>query len=345
MILVMKAESHMDDALALRARLGWMGLEVGPVVQHEGRLSLAVVGRHEGVRWEEFTVLPGVERVVPFTRPFKLAGRELNTEPAVVKVGNIEIGGGRLVVIAGPCSVESEEQIHTAAALVAAAGASMLRGGAFKPRTSPYDFQGLGEEGLRLLRDAGRAHGLPVVSEIMDLDQLELVCKYCDMLQVGARNMQNFSLLKGLGGTGKPVLLKRGLSATYQELLLSAEYILAGGNTQIVLCERGIRTFETFSRNTLDVAAVPILKELSHLPVIVDPSHGTGLRRMVLPMARAAVAAGADGIMVEVHPEPDQALSDGQQTLTPAQFEELMASVRIIGPAVGVEVALARQSR
>lgn len=339
MILVMKPDSRMDDALALRARLGWMGLEVGPVVQHEGRLSLAVVGRHEGVEWRLFTALPGVERVVPFTRPFKLAGREFNTERAVVQVGNVAIGGGRLVVMAGPCSVESEEQIHSTAALVAAAGASMLRGGAFKPRTSPYDFQGLGEEGLRLLRDAGRAHGLPVVSEIMDLEQLDLLCTYCDMLQVGARNMQNFSLLKGLGRTDKPVLLKRGLAATYQELLMSAEYILAGGNCRIVLCERGIRTFETYSRNTLDLAAVPILKELSHLPVIVDPSHGTGLRRMVTPMARAAVAAGADGLMVEVHPDPDRALSDGQQTLTAEQFAELMASLRIIGPAVGVEVA------
>ncbi|HPC83258.1 MAG TPA: 3-deoxy-7-phosphoheptulonate synthase [Thermoanaerobaculaceae bacterium] len=342
MIIVMKPESAMDDALALRARLGWMGLEVGPVVQHDGRLSLAVVGRHDGVQWDAMSTLPGVERVVPFTRPFKLAGRELNTERAVVQVGSVEIGGGRLAVVAGPCSVESEEQIHTSARLVAAAGASLLRGGAFKPRTSPYDFQGLGEEGLRMLRDAGRAHGLPVVSEIMDLDQLDLLYEYCDMLQVGARNMQNFTLLKGLGRTDKPVLLKRGLSATYQELLMSAEYVLAGGNHRIVLCERGIRTFETFSRNTLDLAAVPILKELSHLPVIVDPSHGTGLRRMVTPMARAAVAAGADGIMVEVHPEPDRALSDGQQTLTPVQFTELMATLRIIAPAVGVEVPPAR---
>lgn len=342
MILVMKPDAGMDDALALRARLGWMGLEVGPVVQHEGRLSLAVVGRHEGVRWDGLAELPGVERVVSFTRPFKLAGRELRTERATVRVGDVEIGGGRLVVVAGPCSVESEEQIHAAAAAVAAAGASLLRGGAFKPRTSPYDFQGLGEEGLRMLRDAGRAHGLPVVSEIMDLEQLELLCEYCDMLQVGARNMQNYSLLRGLGRVDRPVLLKRGLSATYQELLMSAEYVLAGGNHRIVLCERGIRTFETFSRNTLDVAAVPILKELSHLPVIVDPSHGTGLRRMVTPMARAAVAAGADGLMVEVHPDPDRALSDGQQTLAPGQFGELMASLRIIGPAVGVDVCPAR---
>ena len=342
MILVMKPEAHMDDALALRTRLGWMGLEVGPVVPHDGRLSLAIVGRFEGVQWEALTALPRVERVVPFTRPFKLAGRELNTERAVVEVGGVTIGGGGLVMMAGPCSVESEEQIHDAAALVAAAGATMLRGGAFKPRTSPYDFQGLGEEGLRMLCDAGRAHGLPVVSEIMDLDHLDLMCQYCDMLQVGARNMQSFSLLKGLGRIDKPVLLKRGLSATYQELLMSAEYILAGGNHRIVLCERGIRTFETFSRNTLDLAAVPILKELSHLPVIVDPSHGTGLRRMVTPMARAAVAAGADGLMIEVHPDPDRALSDGQQTLTPGQFAELMASLRIIGPAVGVAVAPVR---
>ncbi len=214
----------------------------------------------------------------------------------------------------------------------------MLRGGAFKPRTSPYSFQGLGEDGLRFMRDAGRANGLATVSEVMDMDQIGLVSEYCDILQVGARNMQNFSLLKKLGRIDKPILLKRGLSATYQELLMAAEYILSGGNSQVILCERGIRTFESYSRNTLDIAAVHILKDLSHLPVIVDPSHGTGIRRMVTPMARAAVASGADGIMVEVHPEPDKSYSDAQQTLSPEMFEELMETLRVIGPAVEMEI-------
>jgi 3-deoxy-7-phosphoheptulonate synthase len=253
----------------------------------------------------------------------------------VVKVGEVEIGGGRVVIMAGPCSVESREQIHRSAELVARAGAQVIRGGAFKPRSSPYSFQGLGEEGLKMMREAADSSGLLVVSEVMDQTQIPLVAAYSDILQVGARNMQNFNLLRELGKQRKPVLLKRGISATIEELLLSAEYILSGGNYEVILCERGIRTFETYTRNTMDISAIPVVKKLSHLPMIADPSHGTGRRDKVAPMARAAVAAGADGLLVEVHPDPDHALSDGAQSLRPEQFEELMGQLRIIAPAVG----------
>jgi 3-deoxy-7-phosphoheptulonate synthase len=251
----------------------------------------------------------------------------------------VEIGGGRVVMMAGPCSVESRDQIESTAALVAQAGGRVIRGGAFKPRSSPYSFQGMGEEGLKLLRRAADRNGLLTVSEVMDQTQISLMADYCDILQVGARNMQNFNLLRELGKLRKPVLLKRGISATIEELLLSAEYILAGGNYDVILCERGIRTFETYTRNTMDISAIPVVKKLSHLPIIADPSHGTGRRDKVSPMARAAVAAGADGLIVEVHPNPDRALSDGAQTLRPEQFQELMAQLRIIAPAVGRRVA------
>jgi 3-deoxy-7-phosphoheptulonate synthase len=252
----------------------------------------------------------------------------------VVKIRDVEIGGQRVVVMAGPCSVESRDQIERSAEIVAGGGAQVIRGGAFKPRSSPYSFQGLGEEGLKLLREAADRHGLLVASEVMDQTQIPLVAQYSDILQVGARNMQNFTLLRELGKQRRPVLLKRGISATIEELLLSAEYIMSGGNYDVILCERGIRTFETYTRNTMDISAIPVVKKLSHLPIVADPSHGTGRRDKVLPMARAAVAAGADGLLVEVHPDPDHALSDGAQSLRPEQFQEMMRQLRLIAPAV-----------
>jgi 3-deoxy-7-phosphoheptulonate synthase len=282
-----------------------------------------------------FEVMEGVKEAHRIISPYKLASRGFRPEGTRVRIGPVEIGGDRVIVMAGPCSVESRDQIERSADAVAAAGASIIRGGAFKPRSSPYSFQGMGEEGLRLLRDAAGRRGLLVVSEVMDGTQIPLVAQYADILQVGARNMQNFNLLRELGKLRKPVLLKRGISATIEELLLSAEYILAGGNYDVILCERGIRTFETYTRNTMDISAIPVVKKLSHLPIVADPSHGTGRRDKVAPMARAAVAAGADGLLVEVHPDPDRALSDGAQSLKPEQFEELMRQLRIIAPAVG----------
>jgi 3-deoxy-7-phosphoheptulonate synthase len=282
-----------------------------------------------------FEVLDGVKEAHRIGSPYKLASRSFRPGGTVVGIGGVEIGGGRVVIMAGPCSVESRDQINLSAELVARAGATVIRGGAFKPRSSPYSFQGLGEEGLAMLREAADRNGLLVVSEVMDQTQIPLVAGYADILQAGARNMQNFNLLRELGRQRKPVLLKRGISATIEELLLSAEYILAGGNYGVILCERGIRTFETYTRNTMDISAIPVVKKLSHLPIIADPSHGTGRRDKVAPMARAAVAAGADGRIVEVHPDPDHALSDGAQSLRPEQFEELMRQLRIIAPAVG----------
>jgi 3-deoxy-7-phosphoheptulonate synthase len=294
-----------------------------------------------GVKTEEvdpaiFEVLDGVKEAHRIASPYKLASRSFRPGGSVVKLGgDVAVGAGRVVIMAGPCSVESRDQIHCCAELVARAGGSMIRGGAFKPRSSPYSFQGLGEEGLRLLREAADRNGLLVVSEVMDQTQIPLVAAYSDLLQIGARNMQNFNLLREAGKQRKPVLLKRGISATIEELLLSAEYILAGGNYDVILCERGIRTFETYTRNTMDISAIPVVKKLSHLPIVADPSHGTGRRDKVAPMARAAVAAGADGLLIEVHPDPDHALSDGAQSLRPEQFHELMGQLRIIAPAVG----------
>ena len=266
---------------------------------------------------------------------YRLASRIPGGPYTVVTIGDLRIGGDEVIVIAGPCSAESEAQVHATAAAVKRAGAKVLRGGAFKPRSSPYAFQGLGEAGLRLLRDAASAHDLQLATEVMDVAQIDVVAKYADIFQVGARNMQNYTLLRELGQARRPVLLKRGLSATIDEWLMAAEYVLAGGNPDVILCERGIRTFETATRNTLDISAVPVVKELSHLPVVVDPSHATGRRDKVAAMARAAVAAGADGLLIEVHCDPEQALSDGAQSLYPAQFERLMAELRIIAPAIG----------
>jgi 3-deoxy-7-phosphoheptulonate synthase len=300
---------------------------------------LGGVGGKEEFDLGIFEVMDGVKEAHRIVSPYKLASRSFRPAGTVVKVGAVEIGGERVVVMAGPCSVESRDQIERSAEAVARAGAQVIRGGAFKPRSSPYSFQGLGEEGLRMLREAADRNGLLVVSEVMDLTQIPLVAQYSDIMQVGARNMQSFNLLRELGRQRKPVLLKRGISATIEELLLSAEYILAGGNYDVILCERGIRTFETYTRNTMDISAIPVVKKLSHLPIVADPSHGTGRRDKVAPMARAAVAAGADGLLVEVHPDPDHALSDGAQSLRPEQFEELMRQLRIIAPAVGRSIS------
>jgi 3-deoxy-7-phosphoheptulonate synthase len=296
---------------------------------------LGGVGGKVDVDLEVFEAMEGVKEAHRIASPYKLASRNFNPGGTVVKAGGVSIGGDRVVVMAGPCSVESREQIDCVAELVARAGARVIRGGAFKPRSSPYSFQGLGAEGLQLLRAAADRNGLVVVSEVMDQTQIPLVAEYSDILQVGARNMQNFNLLRELGKLRKPVLLKRGIAATIEELLLSAEYIMAGGNYDVILCERGIRTFETYTRNTMDISAIPVVKKLSHLPMMADPSHGTGRRDKVAPMARAAVAAGADGLLIEVHPDPDRALSDGAQSLRPEQFEELMQQLRMIASAVG----------
>ena len=297
---------------------------------------VAAVGVRADFDIRNLEVFAGVQEVHRISAPYKLAGRSFRPQGTVVAFANgVKIGGQEIVVMAGPCSVESRHQLFTVAELVAQTGAKALRGGAFKPRSSPYSFQGLGLEGLKLLREAGDRFGLLVVSEVMEISQIALMEPYVDLFQVGARNMQNFNLLRELGKVNKPVLLKRGIAATLEELLLSAEYILAGGNYNVVLCERGIRTFETYTRNTLDISAVPIVHKLSHLPIAADPSHGTGLRDKVAPMARAAVAAGADALLIEVHHDPDKALSDGAQSLYPEQFAELMNQLRIIAPAVG----------
>ena len=296
---------------------------------------LGGVGPMENIDPSAFEVMDGVKEVHRIVSPYKLASRHFRPAGTVVKVGDVEIGGSCVVIMAGPCSVESEEQIRRIAERVAESGAKVIRGGAFKPRTSPYSFQGHGEDGLKWIRRAADENGLAVVSEVMDRSQIPMMSQYVDIFQVGARNMQNFNLLRDLGLQPKPVLLKRGISATIEELLLSAEYILTGGNYQVILCERGIRTFESYTRNTMDISAIPVVKKLSHLPIIADPSHGTGRRDKVIPMARAAVAAGADGLLIEVHHDPDHALSDGAQSLYPEQFEELMRQLRIIAPAVG----------
>jgi 3-deoxy-7-phosphoheptulonate synthase len=312
------------------------------LIHGKERTVIGVVGNSDRKR-EELLALssaPGVEEIVRISHPFKLAARSCRPEGSLLDLGRgVTIGGNDVVVAAGPCAVESPEQIADIAARVAKSGAKLLRGGAFKPRSSPYSFQGLGEEGLKLMRDAADENDLLVISEVMDPSQIQIMLPYVDVLQVGARNMQNYHLLRGLGEVDKPVLLKRAMSGTLEELLLSAEYIMAGGNYKVILCERGIRTFETALRNTLDIAAVPVLKGLSHLPVVVDPSHGTGKRDKVAPMARAAVAAGADGLLIEVHPDPERALSDGVQSLYPDQFAQLMKEIRAIAPAVGRQVA------
>jgi 3-deoxy-7-phosphoheptulonate synthase len=338
MIIVMQRGATERQIQGVIDRLVEMGFDVhrSTGVMHT---VLGGVGGKEEVDLEIFEVMEGVKEAHRIVSPYKLASRGFRPAGTVVRVGDVDVGGQRVVVMAGPCSVESRDQIERTAETVARAGAQIIRGGAFKPRSSPYAFQGLGEEGLRMLREAADRNGLLVVSEVMDLTQIPLVAQYADILQVGARNMQNFNLLRDLGKLRQPVLLKRGISATIEELLLSAEYILAGGNYDVILCERGIRTFETYTRNTMDISAIPVVKKLSHLPIVADPSHGTGRRDMVAPMGRAAVAAGSDGLLVEVHPDPDHALSDGAQSLRFEQFEELMSQLRMIAPAVGRSIS------
>jgi 3-deoxy-7-phosphoheptulonate synthase len=289
-------------------------------------------------------LLPGVREVIKISEPYKLVGRTFKAHDSVVDLAGVKVGAAEVVVMAGPCSVETREQVSAVAQAVALSGARVLRGGAFKPRTSPYSFQGHGEEALRWMREIGDRSGLAVISEVMDVRTVEMMLRYVDCLQVGARNMQNFDLLKELGNVRRPVLLKRGMSATVEEWLLSAEYILAGGNSQVILCERGIRTFENATRNTLDISAIPVVKKLSHLPILVDPSHGTGRRDKVIPMARAAIAAGADGLLIEVHNNPEKAWSDGAQSLYPEQFDRLMGELRVIAPVVGRSLPLARMT-
>jgi 3-deoxy-7-phosphoheptulonate synthase len=330
----MQEDAPEAQVQAVIDRLVGMGFTVhrSTGVQHT---VLGGVGPVDDFDPANFEVMAGVKECHRIVSPYKLASRHFKPAGTVVKIGGVEIGGNKVVTMAGPCSVETEEQIECAAQIVSNAGAQVIRGGAFKPRSSPYSFQGLGEDGLKIMRQAADRHGLLVVSEVMDRTQVPLLVDYADILQVGARNMQNFNLLRELGGIRKPVLLKRGISATIEEVLLSAEYILSGGNYEVILCERGIRTFETQTRNTFDVSAFPVLKRLTHLPVIGDPSHGTGKRDYVVPMARAAVAAGADGLIIEVHHDPDHAVSDGAQTLRPEQFTEMMRQVRAIAGAIG----------
>ncbi len=336
MILVLQKNATQKNVDELLAKLNFMNLRAIST-EENGHFTIAIVsGEDSQIDFKLFSSLPYVENILAFTHKFKLAGREFKKDRTIISINGRTIGGNTLAVMAGPCSIESEEQIHETAALVAAAGANILRGGAFKPRTSPYEFQGLGEKGLKYMQGAAKKNNLLSVSEVMDPQDIDLIANYVDIIQIGARNMQNFSLLKQVGKSGKPILLKRGLSATYMDFLMAAEYILQTGNPNVILCERGIRTFETYARNTLDIAAVPILRELTHLPIIIDPSHGTGIRSAVPPMAYAAVAAGADGIMVEVHPTPDKSVSDAKQTISPQTFSDMMRIIKRIAEAINV---------
>jgi 3-deoxy-7-phosphoheptulonate synthase len=335
MIVAMQDSASEDQIQAVIDHLVTLGFEVHRSTGAR-QTVLGAVGARPEVDIAIFEVMPGVQEVHRISSPYKLAGRSFRPEGTIVKLANgVEIGGKEVVVMAGPCSVESRDQIFLIAKQVGEAGARVLRGGAFKPRSSPYSFQGMGEEGLKLLREAADKNGLLVISEVMEISQIPMMIPYVDILQVGARNMQNFNLLRELGKVRKPVLLKRGIAATIEELLLSAEYIMSGGNYDVVLCERGIRTFETYTRNTMDISAIPIVHKLSHLPMTADPSHGTGRRDKVPPMARASVAAGADALLIEVHSNPDKALSDGAQSMFPDNFATLMNELRVIAPAVG----------
>jgi 3-deoxy-7-phosphoheptulonate synthase len=335
MLVVMKHGAKPAEVEAVVRVIEEMGYEARPMPGAQ-RTAVGLVGNDGRVDASRIEALSGVAQVIHVTQPYKQVSREWKAESTIVSIGGtVHVGGSEVPIIAGPCSVESEEQIVTAARMVKAAGASALRGGAFKPRSSPYSFQGLGKKGLELLALARRETGLAIVTEAMDEEGAELVAEYGDCIQIGARNMQNYSLLKFCGKLGKPVLLKRGLAATIQELLLSAEYVLASGNPNVILCERGVRTFDTIARNMFDLTAIPIVQQMSHLPIIADPSHGTGIRDKVIPMARAAIAAGANGVMVEVHPNPERALSDGAQSLYPEQFAQLVGELRAIAAAIG----------
>ncbi len=339
MIVAMQETATQEQIQQVIEHLVAMGFSVHRTTG-ERQTVLAAVGARVDFDTRNLEVLSGVEHVHRISAPYKLAGRSFRPEGTIIEFANgVKIGGNEVVVIAGPCSVESREQLFTVAEHVAKGGGRALRGGAFKPRSSPYSFQGMGLEGLKLLREAGDKFNLLITSEVMEISQIALMLPFVDIFQVGARNMQNFNLLRELGKVKKPVLLKRGIAATIEELLLSAEYIMAGGNYEVILCERGIRTFETYTRNTLDISAIPIVHKLSHLPMASDPSHGTGIRDKVAPMARASVAAGADVLLMEVHHDPDHALSDGAQSLYPAQFSKLMDELRMIAPAVGRKIA------
>ena len=334
MIIVMKHQASTAEVEQVLARVKRLGYKAH-LSQGEERTVIGVIGDDRPIDPGNFAPLEGVERVLPVLKPFKLASRVMHPQDSLVNVDGLTVGGSQIVIMAGPCSIEDRHQMLEIAHAVKESGAAILRGGAFKPRTSPYSFQGLGEQGLKLLAKAREATGLRIVTEVLNPQDVPLVARYADILQIGARNMQNFALLNAVGEARKPVLLKRGMSATIQELLMSAEYILSHENYDVILCERGIRTFETATRFTLDLNAVPVLRKLTHLPVIVDPSHGTGHADFVAAMARAAVAAGADGLMIEVHPKPEEALSDGVQSLTPARFAELTRQLALIAKAVG----------
>ncbi len=342
MIIVMEQSASEEQVEKVIETL----VEVGYDVHRSTGVSHTVLGAvgtpRQSLDPGSLELIPGVREVIKVSEPYKLVGRTFKAADTIVDLGGVPVGGSEVVVMAGPCSVESREQLFAVARAVQASGARVLRGGAFKPRTSPYAFQGLGEQALLWMREAGDELGLAVVSEVMDLRTIEMMLRYVDCLQVGARNMQNFDLLKELGKVRRPVLLKRGMAATIEEWLLSAEYLLAGGNGQVILCERGIRTFENATRNTLDISAIPVVKKRSHLPILIDPSHGTGRRDKVIPMARAGIAAGADGLLIEVHNNPDRALSDGAQSLYPEQFDRLMGELRVIAPVVGRSLPLAR---
>jgi len=337
MIVVMKQGASHAQIVNVTVRIEQMGCQAH-ISEGKERTIIGIIGNGRPLDQAQLERLDGVERAVPVLRPFKLTSRDFHPQDTIVPVNGVSVGGKKLAIIAGPCAVEDREQLLEAARAVKADGAHMLRGGAFKPRTSPYSFQGLGEKGLRLLAEARRETGLPVVTEVMAPEQVPLVTTYADVLQVGARNMQNYALLHAVGEAQRPVLLKRGMMSTIEELLMSAEYILSHGNDRVILCERGIRTFEKYTRNTLDINAVPLLKQLSHLPVVLDPSHGTGKWELVSAVSKAAIAAGADGLIIEVHPHPSRALSDGAQSLKPESFNTLMAELQAIAQAVGREL-------
>ncbi len=338
MMIIMRSDATPEQVKDVVAKVEANGLKVH-ISQGSERVIIGAIGDGRPVVKDQFTLLTGVDRVVPISRPYKLASLEFQPAKTSFQVGPATFGGDQIVLVAGPCSVESRSQLLETAQAVMEAGAHVLRGGAYKPRTSPYSFQGLGEEGLELLAEAREVTGMPVVTEVLAPEQVCMVAEYADMLQIGARNMQNFALLHAAGESQHPVLLKRGMSATVEELLMAAEYILSHGNRRVALCERGIRTFETATRNTTDINAVPVLQSLTHLPVMVDPSHSTGAWQYVAPVARAGIAAGADGLIIEVHPHPDEALSDGGQSLKPERYAELVAQVRAIADALGRRVA------
>src|SRR5574341_38948 len=334
MIVVMQQKATAKQVGGVIKKIEELGFKPH-LSEGEEKTIIGLVGSDRHIDPQVFTILPGVEQVIPILRPFKLASREFKPKDSIININGLKIGGEEVIVMAGPCAVESKEQVLETAQAVKEAGAKILRGGAFKPRTSPYSFQGLGKQGLEFLALAKEKTGLGIVTEVLEPKDVLLVSQFADILQIGARNMQNFALLEEVGKISKPVLLKRGLSSTLEELLLSAEYVLSNGNYNVILCERGIRTFERYTRNTLDISAVPVIKKLSHLPVIVDPSHATGQKDLVNPISKAAVAAGADGLIIEVHPHPDQALCDGYQSLTFAEFEKLMKELKAITEAVG----------